>query len=254
MNGAPHRRPRNQVDGASPRTDSMSSLAGIQAVTFDVGGTLITPWPSVGAVYAETAARLGYGTFSPEILDRRFRAAWAQCPSFNHTRTEWASLVDATFEGLLTQAPSRTFFGSLYDRFMESEVWHVYRDALPTLQELRQRGFRLGIISNWDERLRPLLQRLGLDLYFDSTVVSSEVGCLKPAASIFQRALTDLACSPENLVHVGDNLEADVLGAEAAGCRAFWLQREPGPTRVNVIRSLTELLTAAAADVSRRSP
>jgi putative hydrolase of the HAD superfamily len=221
--------------------DSLNSLAGIRAVTFDVGGTLITPWPSVGAVYAETAARLGYGSFAPELLDQRFRAAWTRCESFNHTRAEWAALVDATFEGLLNPAPSGTFFNRLYDRFSEPEVWHVYDDVLPVLPELRKLGFKLGVISNWDERLRPLLQRLDLAVYFDSIVVSSELGCLKPAPRIFQTAQAELACQPESLVHIGDSLKADVLGAEAAESRAFWLQREPGPARVNVLRSLTEL-------------
>ncbi len=73
---------------------------GIRAVTFDAGGTLIEVWPSVGQVYAEVATRHGVADLSPDLLNRRFAAAWRAAKDFSYSRADWAALVDATFRGL----------------------------------------------------------------------------------------------------------------------------------------------------------
>jgi len=99
----------------------------IRAVTFDAGFTLLEPRGSVGQVYAEVAAEHGFPSLSPELLTRRFRQAWRMHPNFNHSRAEWAEMVDATFRGLTPLPPSQTFFGALYRRFAEPEAWRVYR-------------------------------------------------------------------------------------------------------------------------------
>ena len=65
--------------------DALGLLTQVRAVTFDVGGTLIKPSPSVGHIYAEVAARHGRKKVSPETLNRRFAAAWKGLKSFNHT-------------------------------------------------------------------------------------------------------------------------------------------------------------------------
>src|SRR5258705_6961701 len=89
----------------------------IQAVSFDVGGTLIQPWPSVGHAYAEVAACNGFSGISPMVLNRRFARAWRALKRFNHRRSEWARLVNETFRGLVTPLPARTFFPELYEHF-----------------------------------------------------------------------------------------------------------------------------------------
>src|SRR5580692_6860171 len=100
----------------------------IQAVTFDVGGTLIEPWPSVGHVYADVAARHGWPGISAEMLNRNFRSAWRALENFNHTRAGWSALVDATFANLIDAPPSRIFFDDLYHRFSEAGAWRVFDD------------------------------------------------------------------------------------------------------------------------------
>src|SRR5438045_1017525 len=111
--------------------------ASVEAVTFDVGGTLIECWPSVGHVYAEVAARHGYPQLAPELLNRRFKVAWKNLRDFRHTPNDWATLVDATFGELVHPAPSATFFPELYTRFSDPDVWHVFEDVLPVLKTLR---------------------------------------------------------------------------------------------------------------------
>ena len=213
----------------------------IRAVTFDVGGTLIDPYPSVGHIYADIAAQYGESGISPAVLNRRFGAAWRALKNFRYTRGQWAKLVDATFRGLTRRPPSRTFFPALYDRFSRAQAWRLYDDVLPSLEALAARGLKLGLISNWDERLRPLLKAHKLHKYFDTLVVSSEVGVAKPARAIFLRAAAELHLAPQTLLHVGDSPAMDVQGALAAGLQSLLLRRKAKRRAAGRIRSLTEL-------------
>jgi len=202
-------------------------MPGIQAVTFDAGGTLIEPWPSVGHVYAEVAARHGAGTISPELLNTRFKAAWRATNDFNYSRAGWAELVRLTFDGLIPPG-QLTFFPQLYERFANADAWRIFDDVLPTLDALASREVRLGIISNWDERLHDLLRQLRLDRFFSVITVSCDVGFAKPSPAIFEHAATKLGVAPENILHVGDSHELDVLGARSAGFQAVRVRRGTG--------------------------
>ncbi len=213
----------------------------IRAVTFDVGGTLIEVSRSVGQLYAEAAARHGVNGLSAKLLDRRFAVAWRAAEQFSHSRSDWAGLVDATFRGLTDRPPSRTFFAELYARFAAPEAWRVFEDVVPALESLAARGLKLGVISNWDERLRPLLKRLRLAHYFAAIVVSCEVGCSKPACAIFEGAARKLGLPPEAVLHVGDDRSMDMRGARAAGLSALLLNRTARVVRAGQIKSLREL-------------
>ena len=224
------------------KSGSAIDLTGIEAITFDVGGTLITPWPSVGHVYAEVAAAYGHAGLEPNLLNQRFAAAWKAAKDFRHTRVQWAELVDTTFSGLTKQVPSATFFKQLYDRFAEAGAWHVFDDVVPTLDALKRRGLKLGIISNWDDRLRPLLRDLRLETYFEAMAISWEVGSTKPAHAIFRQAARELSVPPAAMLHVGDSFEMDVQGAQAAGFAAVWLDRQAKPVKPGRIHSLRQLV------------
>ncbi len=216
-------------------------LAQVRAVTFDVGGTLIKPSPSVGHIYAEVAARNGRKGFSPETLNRRFATAWNGLKSFNHSREEWAALVDETFGPVDGEKPSETFFPEIYDRFAEPDAWHVFEDTLPALNALAAADLYLGVVSNWDERLRPLLEKLGLNKYFQAVIVSCEVAFTKPSPVIFEQAARMLGEAPEYILHVGDSTTHDVAGARGAGFQALLLERGSKDAGDGVIASLLEL-------------
>jgi putative hydrolase of the HAD superfamily len=220
---------------------SMTRISKLEAITFDVGGTLIKPWPSVGHVYAEIAAQHGIKKVSPEILNRKFGAAWHSMKNFSHGREEWATLVDQTFAGLTDEPPSQTFFPKLYDRFSEPDAWHIFEDVIPTLEALAASGTRLGIISNWDERLLPLLERLRLQTYFDAIVVSCDVGFAKPSSVIFEHTAKKLGVAPELILHVGDSPQHDVAGAATAGFQSRLINRNEDAQYPLRIKSLHEL-------------
>ena len=217
----------------------------IKAVTFDVGGTLIEPWPSVGQVYAEVAARHGVKNVSAELLQTRFKTAWRARKRFNDTRAGWEELVDEAFRGLATTPPSKSFFSEIYDRFAQPEAWHVFEDVRPALESLATQGLKLGVISNWDERLRELLCRLQLDVYFDTIVISCEVHAAKPAPAIFERAAAILNLPSASILHVGDSLEMDLRGAEAAGFRSVQVvrrERSPGDGPIHSLLQVVGLI------------
>jgi putative hydrolase of the HAD superfamily len=117
-----------------------------------------------------------------------------------------------------------------------------YEDALPTLRELRERGLKLVIGSNWDCSLPNWLEPTGILELVDGVVTSAEVGAPKPDTRVFERALAIAGVAPAEALHVGDRLDNDVEGAVAAGIRPVLVQREgEPPPGVEAIRSLREL-------------
>jgi FMN phosphatase YigB (HAD superfamily) len=108
----------------------MNRLRNIRAVTFDVGGTLVDPWPSVGHVYAEVATRHGVKDISPDMLNRRFVAAWRARKESAQTEAAWAEIADRVFLGLTARSPSQTFFPELYRYFSDTgSLAHLRRRA-----------------------------------------------------------------------------------------------------------------------------
>ena len=197
----------------------------VQAVTFDVGGTLIEPWPSVGHVYGAVAAEHGITTLAPADLTERFGTAWKSKNAFDYSRVSWRNLVAQTFADAVPAEKLDSLFEDIYARFKQPDAWRVFDDVVPALEALRAAGFKLGVISNWDERLRPLLERLDLARYFDAIVISVETGQTKPDRGIFARAAALLETQPAQILHVGDGLEEDVAGAQAAGFSALKISR-----------------------------
>ena len=222
-----------------------NSLLDVDAVTFDVGNTLITTWPSVGHVYAEIAARHGCANVTPDLLEQRFRSIWPGRLHLAETRSGWEQVVDEVFEGLVATPPSRTFFPEVWQRFAQADVWRIYDDVLPTLDRLAARGLRLAVISNWDERLRDVLRVLALESRFETIVVSCEVGHAKPHPAIFAEATARLQLPPSRILHLGDNIEADVRGAREAGFAALQILRTaalPGPDHLQSMLDLPDRL------------
>lgn len=119
-----------------------------------------------------------------------------------------------------------------------------FPDAPEALAELRDRGHRLVVVSNWDCSLPDWLAPAGLLDLVDGVVTSAEAGAAKPDPAVFRKALAIVGVLRGSAVHVGDSLENDVAGARAFGMRAILVQRqgEP-PPGVEAVRALTELPT-----------
>ena len=97
---------------------------------------------------------------------------------------------------------------------------------MPALRALRAAGVRLVAASNWDVSLHEQLDRTGLTPLLDGAISSAEVGAPKPDPEIFVRALALAGAAPEEALHVGDDVEADVGGALAAGLEPVLIDRD----------------------------
>jgi len=221
----------------------MDELSGIEAVTFDVGGTLINPWPSVGDVYVEVAARFGVEA-SPEFINWNFKDAWKSRHNFDYSQEAWFEIVRRSFGVQGAELPDE-FFPAVYERFAQPDVWIVYGDVVRTLEDLAARELKLGIISNWDDRLIPLLERLGLRKYFDTLIVSCNVGFTKPSPVIFDQATRWLKVRPEHCLHVGDSPAEDIEGAAAAGFHTRQIargRRLQGPNQIGTLLDVLKIV------------
>lgn len=107
----------------------------------------------------------------------------------------------------------------LYQYYTTEKAWHIAdRNAEKALKAIRAGGIKLAVVSNFDTRLRPLMRVLGCYDWFDTIVVSAEVGAEKPNPEIFWTACKALGVRPEEVLHVGDHKRNDIVGATAAGC------------------------------------
>ena len=225
----------------------------IQAIFFDAADTLFEVRGSVGQVYSQMALRRGI-RIDPERLDQNFRAAFARLSKglFSESYTEylgadrrwWFGVVREVVGAYLPAEGLKSYFDELYEFFRTRDAWLVYSDVRETLTELRTRGFRLGVISNFDSRLRDILSNLGLGSFFEQAALSWEVGASKPDSRIFRRALEAMQVSPDQALHVGDSLLSDVEGARKVGLTPILLDRRgihSGYLGCPVIRDLTGL-------------
>ncbi len=209
------------------------------AVFFDAANTLLYPYPSVGEVYAQVAARYGVTTTGAAVQGA-FRQSWGEVEAAAHRdpvrygvgepdgRRFWHTLVHATFTQLQVPEPFDAFFEELYQLFKQPEVWRLFPECLEVMRTLRQHGYIVGVISNWDSRLPDLLENMGLMAYVQHVSISGIVGWEKPHTAIFEHALKAVAVPPARALHVGDNLQADAYGAQQAGLQPLWLQRQGG--------------------------
>jgi putative hydrolase of the HAD superfamily len=242
-----------QVTKSFPDSDAGSALAahGIKFIFFDAAGTLFHLPRGVGWHYRDVALRHGWD-LREEELRRAFGSVWQEMPARAASRAPrkdddkgwWRELVERVLDRCAVasdRGACDAYFEELYREFTRPGVWELFPEVREALAGLQPR-FRLGVISNFDGRLRLILDHLGISGLFHPVVISSEVGADKPDAWIFEQALTQAGVAPGEALHVGDDPERDWQGAHAAGLRVFRLSR-PG----NSLRDLQAYLTSPSA-------
>lgn len=212
--------------------------AAVRGVSFDATGTLFV-CPRRGELYAEVLARHGLLLAAGEI-ESSFRTAWSELDCrlgrgedrySSHpggARGFWSELLERSCALLGKEAPGPFAAAELFARFERADAWELLPGARAVLAELRRRGLRVAVTSNWDRRLPRLLSNLGLDADIDAVVCSEEVESAKPAETIFLAACRELHLKPASVLHVGDAKVEDREGAEAAGLQALWLNAAEG--------------------------
>ncbi|MFM7314649.1 MAG: HAD-IA family hydrolase [Cyanobium sp.] len=205
-----------------------------RALLIDAMGTLFGLRESVGLTYAAVAA--GHGlSLHPPALDRAFAAAYGSAPPLafpglggqdleRAERAWWAARIDTVLEQLGVGSGTPALHRDLFDRFAEPDLWQVYAEVPATLDRWRGQGLRLAVVSNFDQRLEPLLEALDLRRWFDVVVISSRAGAAKPSPRPFLLALEQLQISAAEAWHIGDS-PADATGARAAGLPCVLVKR-----------------------------
>lgn len=233
----------------------------IRAVSFDAAGTLFETSEPVGETYARVARAHGIAAEATAV-ERAFRAAFASAPPLAfpgasptarpaHERAWWYAVVRQSLGVRRADAAFDACAAALFDHYARAGAWRVFPDVRPTLDAFRTRGIRLVVVSNFDARLAPLLDALGLATAFDHVEPSTVAGAAKPDPRIFHAALETIGVAPDDAMHVGDALVDDIEGARAAGLRAVLIDRRgrrpPCPSGVAVATSLVDVPTLLPA-------
>jgi len=206
----------------------------IRAILFDAAGTLFYLTKTVGDHYAYVGREVGLD-LDAQQLESAFHAAWKQMPRRaaidgpreNDDKDWWRELVGRLFDQVapsLSKLDRDNFFEVAYEHFAEAGVWKLYPDVLDVLEQLQER-FQLAVISNFDGRLRFILQHLGISKCFSHIFISSELGADKPDPEIFRRALKLMHLNANEVLHVGDDPERDWKAAKETGLLVFQLDR-----------------------------
>lgn len=212
-------------------------------IIFDAVGTLIQPHPPVAVAYWQVGRRYGSRLSLTEV-DRRFREAFGRSEgdletSETREREFWRRTVGRVF----TDVANRDLcFEELFDHFGQPTAWRCFPDAEPTVRELAARGYRLGIASNFDERLRGVLNGLPIGRLLELYAVSSTIGFRKPSPRFFNAVAESVETSPAEILYVGDDPHNDVAAARAAGMAAMQIDRESSESSPVLLRDLRELL------------
>jgi putative hydrolase of the HAD superfamily len=212
----------------------------IKAIFFDAVGTLFRLTKTVGDHYAYVGREVGLD-LDAQNLERAFHTAWKQMPQRavidgpleNDDKHWWSELVDLVLDKVapsLSELDRDNFFEIAYEHFAEAGVWELYPEVPGVLEQLQPR-FQLAVISNFDGRLRLILQHLGISKFFRHVFVSSELCADKPDPEIYQRALKFIDLKPNEVLHVGDDPERDWQAATAAGLSIFRLDRQKNSLR-----------------------
>jgi putative hydrolase of the HAD superfamily len=226
-----------------------------QAVFFDAAGTLIKTTNSVGQSYASIAEKYGIRV-APAELFKRFRVCFdgtaplafpGAAPDAISAleRDWWKQLVRRVFEPFGPFDRFDAFFDELFAYFARPASWELYPEVIETLQALRERELKLAVVSNFDSRLRNILEGLGAASWFDGIFISSTVGYAKPDRRIFDSVMKSRQLIATNVLHVGDSVTNDIDGATNAGVKAILVDRKgahEAPT-IRRVASLKEILT-----------
>lgn len=226
-------------------------MSRFDAVLFDAGETIVHPDPSFPELIAQFIGERGHTVSAEDVVEaeaalagrlyQRFVAGAGWSLTTERSRAHWTSLYEEFVAHL--DIDDDGLPGHLYDRFRMPEHYALFEDALPCLNRLRDVGYKIGIVSNFEAWLEGLLTSLEVMPIVDALVVSGVEGVEKPDPKIFRIALERLGVPPERACYVGDSPAFDVEPARVLGMTPFLIDRagRHDPLRWPVIRSLTEL-------------
>ncbi len=228
----------------------------LRVVFFDAADTLFHVQGSVAEIYLRHAVEFGFPQKPDSLvaIKQAFSRAFCEAPPpvfavadpariKQNERLWWFDIVHHVFYRVGMFERFDEFFDQVFRVFEDHRSWRLFPETASTLTRLKALDLELGIISNFDSRLFPVMRGLGIDDAFDTVTISSLAQAAKPAPQIFQIALEKHAVDPDEALHIGDSLRDDMEGATKAGLHAVLLDRDGKHHGAGVlaIKSLEEL-------------
>lgn len=218
----------------------------IKFIFLDVGDTLLSLKVPPGKIYLDVLRKHGVISTSTDLenlkqifsrvwmeMNRKPNPEWKDRYSLHPGGPDgwWIELIDTYINeitgGRGVVSLAEEIYKEIFNQFENPEIWKIESSFSEFLSVVRQRSLGIGIISNWDLRLRKLLQDKGLLQEFSPVLISAEFGYEKPSLKIFQEAMRISGCNPENLVYIGDKVELDYEPPKSMQWNAFILG-DPG--------------------------
>ncbi|XP_077582875.1 haloacid dehalogenase-like hydrolase domain-containing protein 3 [Stigmatopora nigra] len=209
--------------------------APLRWVLWDVKDTLLRVRSSVAEQYCDEARRMGLN-LEPAEVDVAFRQAYRnhsrQFPNYGISQGLnghwwWTEVVKATFSECRVRDPAllNEMARNLYQNFSNANNWELFPDSKSALESCSSLGLKMGVVSNFDNRLEVILRGCGLLSHFNFLLTSEAAGVKKPQVAIFEEACRKCDVLPTSIVHVGDHYTNDYLASRQAGIHGFLLDR-----------------------------
>jgi putative hydrolase of the HAD superfamily len=211
----------------------VGGVALIEAVFFDAGETLLSPQPSWSELTTQILNERGYGVSVEQVREawrhggQHFLRAADEGRMFSTSQGEshafWTTLYAEilSFLRIADEGAPQV----LYETFSDPSTYALFADAVPTVEEFRSRGIKVGVISNFESWLKTLLDHLKIHDLFDVIAISGDLGWEKPDARIFEWAMREAGVGPKQSVHVGDSPNFDAQPAHDLGMVGVLLDR-----------------------------
>jgi len=211
------------------------SYNNVKAVSFDAADTLFYIKDGLGHTYAKVANKYGISP-SPMELKTSFSKHFSKAPplAFNTDDQEkrkkleknwWYDVVHNVYKDVGMFERFDEYFNDLFEVF-RTRAWEIFPETKEALSELKNRGYKTIIVSNFDSRVYDVCRNLEISQYFDDFVISSERGYAKPSVEIFQITLKRKNLNPDQCIHIGDDFTNDYICPTAIGMNALFLDRE----------------------------
>jgi putative hydrolase of the HAD superfamily len=236
----------------------------LKIVFFDAGETILHPHPSFSELFASVCRTAGHAVtpadvervqarLAPHLMDLEHDADDDDARPYagssldeGEARRFWRYLY-RRFVGELG-IDDESLPDALFAKFTDLSTYKLFDDVLPALQDLREEGLRLGLISNFERWLEELLVELDVGHLFDVTLISGVAGIEKPDSRIYELALHEAGVAAHEAVHVGDSPTMDAAPASAVGMEVVLLDRagryEDAPwRRIGSLKELRAMIT-----------
>jgi len=227
-------------------------------ILFDLDGTLRASQPEGFEAFAQYCGRVGIQLtqIQIELIEREANRYWASGLVDVHMsrydkREFWLNYDNILLTAIGVTDPSAYAprIQELYDLYYDP-IDVLYSDAFVVLEELRKGGYVLGLVTNRDTDIEPMLLRYRMREYFNFVVTGGQAGFFKPHPEIFRQAIKLSGGPPEKTLYVGDNYFADVVGALNVGMDAVLVDarnvfRDFYNHRVKHLRQVLEFIHGA---------